>query len=104
MEVLIGSTTAETSTEVEISQNAGFNFPSYSATIWAWGLDTEEILIQLPTDKEGQWVTIDKLTKDNNSKLISSPMNIKIIKPSTAAESGVALSATDAQFVKERSH
>ncbi len=102
MEVLIGSTTAEANAEVEIVQNPGYEFPSYSATIWAWGLDTEEIQIQLPTDKENEWTTVDKLTSDNNSKLISSPMNIRISKPITAAESGVAFAATDAYFVKER--
>jgi len=107
MEVIIGSTTAAVdSNEITIKEDMGYNYPSFPATIWAWNLDpeastAEEILIKFPTDVEGQYQQVDKLTASSPSLALNSPLEFIVVKPTTNYEVGVAMSALGMQFSKE---
>lgn len=107
MEILIGSTTNEvTSDKIIIKENKGYKYPSFPATIWAWNLDpnadpAEEILVKFPTDVDGQWQEVDKLTASSPSLALNSPLEFIIVKPSTNNNVGVAMSAMNMQFAKE---
>lgn len=105
MKTLISSKKeAATSEKVVISEYKGFHAPNFPATIWAWNIDgTEEILIRYPTDVEDEYVTIDKLTADNPSLALNSPMEFIVEKPSTAYNVGVAMFTAKTQFAKEMS-
>ena len=96
--VLIDSTDVAVTTDpINLVQYiAALKFPAYPIAIWTWGLGVaEEIEIQFPTDlaAPNNWVTVFELTAVVNQIAVYAPCSLRIVKPATAGQVGVAASA-----------
>ena len=96
MKLLIDSkTAAATSDPVKIHEGQGYNYPAFPVAVWTWDLGSgETVKVQFPTDKAANddWEDMHTLDSDNQQVTIYAPVEFRVVKSSTTATVGVAMS------------